>query len=141
VGWPNQEKMGDYFDMFSDETSAHLAWASTLNGEQDVYYGRITPPSVGIEEFTEQTSLQSKSYPNPFREQTTISYFVPQKGKVSLKVFSMTGAEIVTLVDEDQGFGLQQVIFDASSLDDGVYYYRLQAVDLIETGRLVVIRD
>jgi len=43
VGWPNQNKMGDYFDMVSDLAGAHLAYAGTFNGEQDVYYGRITP--------------------------------------------------------------------------------------------------
>jgi hypothetical protein len=41
VGWPNQNKMGDYFDMISDRQGAHLAYAATFNGEQDVYYGRI----------------------------------------------------------------------------------------------------
>ncbi|MDH4069885.1 MAG: glycoside hydrolase, partial [Ignavibacteria bacterium] len=41
VGWPNQNKMGDYFDMVSDDEGAHLAWAATFNGEQDVYYARI----------------------------------------------------------------------------------------------------
>ncbi len=42
VGWPQQDKMGDYFDMVSDETGAHIAWAGTFNGEQDVYYGHIS---------------------------------------------------------------------------------------------------
>jgi hypothetical protein len=41
LGWPNQDKMGDYFDMISDYTGAHLAWAGTFNGEQDVYYSYI----------------------------------------------------------------------------------------------------
>ena len=41
VGWPQQNKMGDYFDMVSDITGAHLAWAATFNGEQDVYYAKI----------------------------------------------------------------------------------------------------
>jgi hypothetical protein len=41
IGWPQQNKMGDYFHMISDETGAHLAWAATFNGEQDVYYGHI----------------------------------------------------------------------------------------------------
>jgi len=45
VGWPQQEKMGDYFHMISDSTGAHLAWAATFNGEQDVYYSRISVPS------------------------------------------------------------------------------------------------
>ncbi|UCE17121.1 MAG: hypothetical protein JSV84_09445, partial [Gemmatimonadota bacterium] len=44
VGWPQQEKMGDYFHMISDSTGAHLAWAATFNGEQDVYYSRISAP-------------------------------------------------------------------------------------------------
>ena len=39
VGWPQQNKMGDYFDMVSDNTGAHIAYATTLNGEQDVNYG------------------------------------------------------------------------------------------------------
>ncbi len=42
VGWPNQQKMGDYFDMVSDSSGAHLSWAATFNGEQDVYYSYIT---------------------------------------------------------------------------------------------------
>lgn len=41
LGWPNQDKMGDYFDMVSDSIGAHLSWAATFNGEQDVYYSYI----------------------------------------------------------------------------------------------------
>jgi len=40
--------MGDYFDMYSDESGAHLAWAATFNGEQDVYYSLITPEVSSI---------------------------------------------------------------------------------------------
>ncbi len=41
LGWPQQNKMGDYYHMISDNNGAHLAWAATFNGEQDVYYGHI----------------------------------------------------------------------------------------------------
>ncbi|MEM1204138.1 MAG: sialidase family protein [Acidobacteriota bacterium] len=41
VGWPQQQKLGDYYDMVSDDDYAHLAWAATFNGEQDVYYLRL----------------------------------------------------------------------------------------------------
>jgi hypothetical protein len=43
LGWPQQNKMGDYFDMVSDDLGANLAYAATFNGEQDVYYLRIGP--------------------------------------------------------------------------------------------------
>lgn len=41
LGWPQQNKLGDYYDMISDAVGAHLIWAATFNGEQDVYYLRI----------------------------------------------------------------------------------------------------
>jgi len=41
IGWPQQNKIGDYYHMISDAVGAHLAWAATFNGEQDVYYTRI----------------------------------------------------------------------------------------------------
>lgn len=42
VGWPQQDKLGDYFDMISYDGGAHVAWAGTFNGEQDVYYTYIS---------------------------------------------------------------------------------------------------
>jgi len=41
LGWPDQDKLGDYYDMVSDRVGAHVAYAATFNGEQDVYYLRI----------------------------------------------------------------------------------------------------
>ncbi len=41
IGWPNQNKIGDYYEMVSDRLGADLAWSATFNGEQDVYYLRI----------------------------------------------------------------------------------------------------
>ena len=43
IGWPNQNKIGDYYDMQSDNVGVSLAYAATFNGEQDVYYLRIGP--------------------------------------------------------------------------------------------------
>jgi hypothetical protein len=41
IGWPNQDKIGDYYDMKTDLLGADVAWAATFNGEQDVYYLRL----------------------------------------------------------------------------------------------------
>lgn len=43
LGWPQQNKIGDYYHMRSDLLGADLAWAATFNGEQDVYHLRIGP--------------------------------------------------------------------------------------------------
>jgi hypothetical protein len=41
IGFPNQDKIGDYYDMQSDDVGADLAFTNTLNGEEDVYYARL----------------------------------------------------------------------------------------------------
>ncbi|MCH8851071.1 MAG: hypothetical protein IID41_00300 [Planctomycetes bacterium] len=41
VGWPHQDKLGDYYDMISDVAGVRIAYAATFNGEQDVYYLRL----------------------------------------------------------------------------------------------------
>ena len=41
LGWPQQNKLGDYYDMVSENDLVHIAWAATFNGEQDVYYTRL----------------------------------------------------------------------------------------------------
>lgn len=64
IGYPNQDKMGDYFDMISDNTGAHLAWAATFNNEEDIYYSRIIPGIVNNS--NEIINEQSFSvFPNP----------------------------------------------------------------------------
>jgi hypothetical protein len=46
VGYPVQQKMGDYIDMESDNNGAHIAYSATYNGEQDIYYLNAKPSAV-----------------------------------------------------------------------------------------------
>lgn len=55
LGWPNQQKLGDYYHMVSDESGANLAYAATFNGEQDVYFLRITPGLDFMNSFEAET--------------------------------------------------------------------------------------
>ncbi|GAB4376098.1 MAG: hypothetical protein Kow0042_22090 [Calditrichia bacterium] len=131
VGWPQQNKMGDYFHMISDDSSAHLAWAATFNGEQDVYYARITPsPVVGVRQ-ENKTSLSEKfilyqNYPNPFNPTTTIEFALPQGGFVSLKIYNILGEEVAMLVSERLAAGKYKYNWNATGLANGVYFYRLK---------------
>jgi len=47
LGWPQQNKLGDYFTLISDVAGADAAYAATFNGEQDVYYIRLFPDCNG----------------------------------------------------------------------------------------------
>jgi len=141
VGWPNQEKMGDYYDMISDNEGAHLAWANTLNGEQDVYYSYITPENVGIDDVNKTQKLLSlASYPNPFVKETTIRYRLPESGAVQIIVYDIYGKKIKTLVDKNQQSGIYNIVFDADNLSKGIYYCHLQTGNHTETISLALIK-
>jgi hypothetical protein len=81
-----------YFDMKSDNGFAHVAWAATFTGGQDVYYIRISPNgTLGINDPVAANVLQLINYPNPFLERTTISFYIASTSKVTLDVFDMRG--------------------------------------------------
>ena len=42
LGYPNQDKLGDYITIVSDNAGANVAYAATFNGEEDIYYVRIS---------------------------------------------------------------------------------------------------
>ena len=141
VGWPQQDKMGDYFDMYSDESGAHLAWAGTFNGEQDVYYSVIKPDFSAVNENGRPAPERiSACYPNPFKDKTNIRYQLLERNKVSLEVYSSTGVMVASLVNEVQDAGMYYKEFNASGLESGVYYYRLEAGKYTETGRMTVVK-
>ena len=141
VGWPDQDKMGDYFDMVSDEESAHLAWANTLNEEQDVYYSRITPGTVGVTNTLVSENIFSlSSYPNPTVGNATIRYNLPETNNVKLGIFDIYGNEVKNLLSEKQQAGLHNLTVNADDLADGVYFCKIQSGNFSETIRLMLIK-
>ncbi len=82
----------------------------------------------------------SQNYPNPFNPSTTINYEVAKETNVSLKVYDAIGNEVATLVNETKAPGTYEVIFDASNLTNGVYFYKMQAGNFTATKKLVLIK-
>ncbi len=86
----------------------------------------------------------NQNYPNPFNPETIISYELGNKNNVSLKVYDLTGREVVTLVNEIQIAGSYKVKFSASGekggLSSGVYVYRLTSGNRSETKSMILIK-
>lgn len=82
----------------------------------------------------------SQNYPNPFNPSTKINFSLPIDGKVSLKVFDMTGREVGNLVNEFKTAGYYTVNFNASNVSSGVYYYRLNAGNFNSVKKMIVVK-
>lgn len=87
-----------------------------------------------------QNFTLNQNYPNPFNSFTIISYSIPQKGDVVLKIYNILGREIATLLDKEQEMGTYKIQFDASYLSSGVYFYRLQSGNYAVTKKLILLR-
>ena len=81
-----------------------------------------------------------QNYPNPANPSTSISFSLPARSFVSLKVFDSTGRNRATLVSEELSAGNHSRQWNADGLTSGVYFYRLQAGPFAETKKLVLLR-
>jgi len=81
-----------------------------------------------------------QNYPNPFNPSTTISFAIPQSGKVKLAVFNSIGQEVEKLIDEEMVAGDHQITFNAENLTSGVYFYKLEAGNFVDVKKMVLIR-
>jgi hypothetical protein len=82
----------------------------------------------------------AQNYPNPFNPTTTIKYQIPNAGYVSLKIYDVLGAEVMTLVNTTQAKGRYEVNFDASQLASGVYIYRIQSNDYVASKKMMLLK-
>ncbi len=82
----------------------------------------------------------AQNYPNPFNPSTSIKYSVPESGSIRLSVFNIVGEEVAVLVDGFSQAGFFEVTFDASNLSTGVYIYKLQSANSVQTKKMMLLK-
>lgn len=106
-------------------------WANTINGGQDVYYTHIDPFAI-LDLNDVSLNLENVViYPNPFKNETTISLSISNSKKVSIKVFDILGRKQAILFE---GFysGNQSINWDGTNgkgqkLSNGVYFVEIKS--------------
>ena len=81
-----------------------------------------------------------QNYPNPFNPTTKIRFAISKPGFTILKVYDAVGKEVATLVNEELSAGSYKVDWPASNFGSGVYFYRLEAGDYVETKKMLLIK-
>ena len=81
-----------------------------------------------------------QNFPNPFNPSTSIRFSIPEAGLVTLKVYSLLGEEVATIVNEFKNAGNYSAQFDASSLTSGVYVYRISTGNYTASKKMMLMK-
>ncbi len=115
----------------------------------DIVYWRDTiefnPTNVDLVDNLPIEYALEQNYPNPFNPSTTIKYSLPRGEKretsnVKLIVYDILGKDVRTLVNEKQNLGYYEITWDGTNQPSGVYFYKLDTGDYVETKKMVLLR-
>jgi hypothetical protein len=133
MGMDSRDNSPTYYINWDGWNQAHVPYLEVVFDHLvsvEFNMGLIIPKDFSLEQ----------NYPNPFNPSTAISYQLPVNGFVTLKVYDVLGNEIATLVNEEKPQGKYEVDFTAKNLPSGIYFYKLQAGNFIETKKMVLMK-
>jgi hypothetical protein len=102
------------------------------------YTATTNPTSVETEGEQPKEYFLAQNFPNPFNPSTKISYGIQEAGVVNLKVYSILGSEVTTLVNEHKSAGNYEVNFGKNELASGIYIYRLTVNNFVQTRKMIL---
>ncbi|NOZ03253.1 MAG: T9SS type A sorting domain-containing protein [FCB group bacterium] len=82
----------------------------------------------------------SPAYPNPFNPETTISFRLPETQVVRIVIYDISGKKITELANTEYSAGSHSIIWNASEIGSGMYFYRLNAGSFASTGKLMLVK-
>lgn len=124
----NNLYVGGYFTMAGNQPANHIAVYSDGSTAVDEQKSQLT----GF--------VLCQNYPNPFNNVTVIKYTLPVEGLVTLVIYNAIGEKIAALIKEDKKAGNYEVKFDAGDFPSGIYFYKLQSGDFIQTRKMILLK-
>ena len=81
-----------------------------------------------------------QNFPNPFNPTTDISFSIPKRSFVSIKVYDLLGREVAIIVSQELSAGTYTRHWNALNMSSGIYFYRLQAGTFTQTKKLILLK-
>jgi len=99
--------------------------------------------SIGVEDNLQDIPAffkLSQNYPNPFNPVTTISYQLPKSEFVNMSIYNVAGQLVETLLNGHKNAGYHSVLWNASGVSSGLYFYRIEAGEYTETKKCLILK-
>jgi hypothetical protein len=139
VGTPEVDAQPATYDgemtKFKNWISTRLTWLDANMPGRDIQNTSVWGTNTIPKEFA-----LFQNYPNPFNPKTVISYQLPVRSHVVIKVYDLLGREITTLVNEVREAGFHSVDFSAPALSSGIYFYTMSAETFRQTREMMVVK-
>jgi hypothetical protein len=126
--------------------SKRNVYVTGLNSSPGFNYDYATikySQSIGINQISSNTPDQFRlfqNYPNPFNPSTKIRFDVSKSSYIKLVVYDALGKIVAIPVNENLKAGVYEAEFDGSDLSSGVYFYRIQAGEFVETKKMLLLK-
>jgi hypothetical protein len=142
IYWPGLRD-GDWYSMTQKSGNGSSITLSIPNASALTNLKRSWGMTTSVERFAIDLPTHfnlEQNYPNPFNPATTISFSLPSKSFVSLKVYDTLGREVFTILSEELSAGTYSKQLNVADLPSGVYFYRLHAGSYIGTKKIVLLK-
>ncbi|MDZ7343804.1 MAG: Ig-like domain-containing protein, partial [candidate division KSB1 bacterium] len=155
--WKLATLTGANFSTWRYEWKEFRSGAYTLKSRAFDKLRHVETPSSGVSVVVALTGVSEpgreeipasfalgQNYPNPFNPETIIEFALPERSRVHIRVFSLAGAEVCTLVDDVMAPGYHKIRWDGKDaagrlVPTGVYFYKMFAGEFVAVRKSVVI--
>ncbi len=134
---------GDYIGVSVSNNRVFPFWMDNKSGSMQAWTCAIDVNAIGITPVSNNVPANyslEQNYPNPFNPATNIKFDVPKSGHVMLAVYDMLGNRVELIVNNELHAGSYTADFHANNLASGVYFYRLEAGDFVQTKKMMLTK-
>jgi hypothetical protein len=132
----------EYVDQQTEAGQTYVYRIKAYSGSAESEYSRevsIVMTGIQDEEMPAEYSL-SQNNPNPFNPTTKITFALPKTALTTINIYNLLGKEIMTLFNKKCQAGTYEIHFDARNLPSGIYFYRIQSGDFIQSRKMILLR-
>ncbi len=103
-------------------------------------FNELTDIENEVKEIIPSNFVLYQNYPNPFNPSTTIKFALPVKTNLSLSVYNTLGEKVAEIFNGEMEEGYHEMMFNASGLSSGVYFYKIESENFNSTKKLILMK-